>query len=58
MMNGPDNSFELPPTCSRDSGGERQVGFELEFSGIDLDATAAALRATLGASLKSEAAGV
>jgi len=55
-MNAPPTTFELPPTLIRDDGGVRRVGFELEFSGIDLDATAAALVASLGASLKSETA--
>jgi hypothetical protein len=56
MTNTADSSFELPPTRMRDGGSERRVGFELEFSGIDLDATAAALEASLGASLESETA--
>jgi hypothetical protein len=55
-MNTLPSRFDLPPTLKRDDGGIRRVGFELEFSGIDLDATAAALQASLGASLKSETA--
>jgi hypothetical protein len=55
-MNAPDSSFEMPPIRRRADGGMRRVGFELEFSGIDLDATAAALQASLGATLESETA--
>ena len=55
-MNLFSSHFELPPEVTRDDGSMRRVGFELEFSGIDLDAAAAALQASLGASLKSETA--
>ena len=53
-MNARPSTFELPPSLNRDDGGTRRVGFELEFSGIDLDATTAALQSSLGASLQSE----
>ena len=55
-MNEPARRFELPPRVDRDVGEPRRVGFELEFSGIDLDATAAALHSALGAELQSETA--
>lgn len=55
-MNARPSNYELPPTLNRGDGDTRRVGFELEFSGIDLDATAAALQTSLGASLKSETA--
>lgn len=48
-MSKPALSFEMPPRLKRDDGQVRRVGFELEFSGIDLDATAAALQSSLGA---------
>lgn len=40
--------FELPLTLSKDDGSPRMVGFELEFSGITLDETAAAVQSALG----------
>lgn len=46
----------MPPEVTRGDGSMRRVGFELEFSGIDLDAAATALQTSLGASLKSETA--
>lgn len=55
-MNTTDHSFELPPTLEREDGGVRRVGFELEFSGIDLDTTAAALQSSLGGTLVSRTA--
>jgi hypothetical protein len=48
--------YELPPRVERDDGGTRRVGFELEFSGIDLDTAAAALEASLDAEPVSETA--
>lgn len=55
-MNASPSHFEMPPTLNRDDGSMRRVGFELEFSGIDLDTAASVLQASLGASLKSETA--
>lgn len=55
-MNHAGPIFELPPRIKRDDGSTRRVGFELEFSGIDLDATAAALQSSLGAALTSKTA--
>jgi len=40
--------FEEPPLPQRDDGEARRVGFELEFSGVSLDAAASALRGALG----------
>ena len=48
--------FELPPQVNRHDGRPRLVGFELEFSGIDLDDTVAALRSALGGEIQSESA--
>lgn len=48
-MSNPALSYEMPPRLKRDDGQVRRVGFELEFSGIDLDVTTAALRSSLGA---------
>jgi len=48
--------FELPPKVSKDDGGPRMVGFELEFSGITLDDTVAAIHSSLGGELQSETA--
>lgn len=55
-MKQPGYRFDSPPRVDRDDGGNRRVGFELEFSGIDLEATAAALQSALGAELQSETA--
>lgn len=55
-MNHAGPIFELPPRVKRDDGRIRRVGFELEFSGIDLDQTAAALQASLDARARSETA--
>lgn len=55
-MNHAGPIFELPPCIKRDDGSVRRVGFELEFSGIDLDATAEALQSSLGAALTSKTA--
>jgi hypothetical protein len=46
--------FELPPRPYRDDGDPRMVGFELEFSGITLDETAAAVCSALGGTVQSE----
>ncbi len=48
--------FELPPRPQKDDGEERRVGFEIEFSGIDLRATTAAVKDALGASIVSQSA--
>ena len=40
--------FTLPPVASKHDGTSRRVGFELEFSGVTLDETAAALTQALG----------
>ncbi|MGD2137424.1 MAG: amidoligase family protein [Gammaproteobacteria bacterium] len=53
---GPHARYGLPPVLNKDDGSPRLVGFELEFSGITLDETAAALRSSLGAELRSESA--
>ncbi|MDX1697748.1 MAG: amidoligase family protein [Thiohalobacterales bacterium] len=48
--------FELPPTVHKEDGNTRSVGFELEFSGISLDETAAAIQSAMGLELRSETA--
>ena len=55
-MTDPTRRFELPPQVTRHDGRPRLVGFELEFSGIDLDDTVAALRSALGGEIQSESA--
>jgi hypothetical protein len=52
----PTRRFELPPQITRHDGRPRQIGFELEFSGIDLDDTVAALRSALDGELQAESA--
>lgn len=48
--------FELPPQRNKRDGSPRLVGFELEFSGIGLDDTVAALRSALGGTVLSASA--
>ena len=45
--------FESPPQRNKRDGSSRLVGFELEFSGVSLDDTVAALRSALGGRLLS-----
>lgn len=42
-------AFELPPTLITQQGQPRRVGFELEFSGIDLEETITAVKSALPA---------
>lgn len=44
--------FNLPPIPEKEDGGPRRVGFELEFTGLDLDQTAAALVSSLGGEIE------
>lgn len=53
-MNQPDRTFILPPRTHRDDGGERRVGFELEFTGLTLEQTAQAARDALGGELQRD----
>lgn len=46
--------FDLPAVTLKADGNPRLVGFELEFSGIDLDQAAMALKTSLGAESRSE----
>lgn len=55
-MNEKNSRFALPPQMNKDDGTPRMVGFELEFSGITLDQTVAALQSALGGELQSESA--
>lgn len=45
-------SFSLPSIIYKDDGCPRKVGFELEFSGLDLERVGEVLRDTLGGNLK------
>lgn len=51
-----DSGFELPSRIDKRDGSPRRVGVEIEFSGITLDETAAALRSALGGELGAETA--
>lgn len=55
-MTDPSSRFTLPPKLNKDDGKPRLVGFELEFSGITLEETAAALKSSLDAQLEHETA--
>ena len=48
--------FELPPRPRKDDGETRRVGFEIEFSGIDLQQTTAAVKTALNADIISDTA--
>ena len=47
-METPAAGFSLPPVTETSDGRPRKVGFELEFSGLTLEQTVEALRASLG----------
>ncbi len=49
-----ERSFSQPPRTHRDDGGERRVGFELEFTGLTIEQTAQAARDTLGGELRHD----
>ena len=53
-MSDTGDRFDLPPVTLKVDGNPRLVGFELEFSGINLDDAAIALKASLGGELRSE----
>jgi hypothetical protein len=55
-MNDAKGRFLLPPRVDKEDGSPRLVGFELEFSGIDLDESVTALMSALGGELRSESA--
>lgn len=56
MTNEDTGRFELPPTADKDDGEPRRVGFELEFSGIELRHTAESLESALAAKVVSHSA--
>ncbi len=56
MTSSASRGFELPPRPRKDDGEMRRVGFEIEFSGIDLRETTAAVKDALGASIVSQTA--
>ncbi len=49
-------AFKRPPTLLTADGEPRRVGFELEFTGLNLEQTAAAIQAALGGSLSRTSA--
>ena len=48
--------YKLPAVTRKHDGSPRRVGFELEFSGLTLEETAAALQASLGGELEMKSA--
>ena len=56
MTNENKERFELPPKSEKDDGEPRLVGFELEFSGIELRRTAETLQSALAAKIVSHSA--
>lgn len=48
--------FITPPALHRSDGAMRRVGFELEFSGLDLDTASGVLRQVLGGNLERSTA--
>lgn len=57
MNNSANQTFPLPPQAKTAAGDWRQVGFELEFSGITMEQAAEALESSLGASVSSQSVG-
>lgn len=55
-MNEQRSVFAVPPSTRTADGRIRQVGFELEFSGVDIEAVAAATHAALGGELHQRSA--
>ncbi|MCW8908879.1 MAG: amidoligase family protein [Sedimenticola sp.] len=55
-MNRVAQHFPLPPIPEKENGELRRVGFELEFTGLDLDQTVAALESSLGGSAEATSA--
>ncbi len=57
-MSTTESSYRDPPVRHRDDGAQRRVGFELEFSGLDLDAAsrtvASALEGDISADTRAE----
>ncbi|WP_439887811.1 amidoligase family protein [Pseudomonas sp. MBLB4123] len=51
-----DLEFKLPPVTRKADGTPRRVGFELEFTGLTLDQTAATVQAALGGELSRTSA--
>lgn len=55
-MNEHRSGFAVPPVTRTASGRIRQVGFELEFSGVAIDEVAAAMHSALGGELEQRSA--
>lgn len=55
-MNKSVQQFDLPPTLNKEDGSRRRVGFELEFTGLDLEQTLAALESALGGASEATSA--
>ena len=51
-----DLEFKRPPVTDKEDGAPRQVGFELEFTGLSLEQTAAAVQQALGGELSRTSA--
>ncbi|GAB3112008.1 hypothetical protein G8770_11980 [Aestuariicella hydrocarbonica] len=54
MNNFNATAFEMPPRQNTEGGKPRRVGFELEFSGIDLAQTVDCVRAVLGGEVTAQ----
>lgn len=55
-MTNPNMRFALPPCVARADGKPRRVGFELEFTGLTIDRTAAVLQSALGGEARTQSA--
>ena len=56
MASSTSPGFGLPPRPRKDNGELRRVGFEIEFSGIDLQETTAAIESALNAKIIAQSA--
>ena len=54
MNNPDDNRYQKPPQTETEDGELRRVGFELEFSGIDLEQAIAAVETALGGKIGAQ----
>ncbi len=57
-LSGTNNTFKCPPQLHNDSGQVRQVGFELEFTGLDIEQAGQILKAELGGKLEVQSIAV
>ena len=56
MASSTSHGFGLPPRPRKDNGEMRRVGFEVEFSGIDLQETTAAIESAMSAKIIAQSA--